>query len=158
MGFDTILMALGTGNPVTAAPLQQGNASLDDYQIFDRLRREGRSLQDVLKQADEAEMLRKRVDELSSRQGADEEVFPVMEQAVSDDPNVVSARESLARERTRVISGLLLADEGFRKAHENYRHTVQRAYVSRNAQSKGQESVDSTTERAESNLAPETLM
>lgn len=153
MGFDNILMALGTGNPSPSAPFQGAPTSdLDDYQIFDRLRREGRSLQDILRQAEEAETLRKRVDELSSRQGSDAEVFPVMEKAVSDDPDVVSAKDSLMTERNRVLSSLLMADEGFRRAHDEYRKTVHRVYVTRNTQP----SADSTTERADSNLAPDT--
>lgn len=122
MGFDNILMTL--------AQTPQ-NAQVDDYQLFDKLRREGRSLQEIVKQADEAEALRKRVDELSRRPPVDEEVFPVMESAVRDDPEVTAARDALSRARSNVISAILMRDPAFKEAFDNYRQVVRCRYVSK---------------------------
>lgn len=125
MGFDNILMSLGQ----SPAPAASTNATLEDYNLFDRLRKEGRSLQDIVRQAEEAESLRKQVEELSRQPPVDEDVFPVMEQAVGDDPEVVSAREAMTRARNAVISSMLMRDPVFKDAYGTYRQTVRTRYV-----------------------------
>lgn len=123
MGFDNISLAInGQQNNV--------NRDLEDYNLFDRLRKEGRSLQDIVKQAEEAEALRKQMDEMGrTKPRMDAAVFSLMEEYVRDDPEVAAARNRLLDMRNTIISEFCMKDNRYRGEFESYRNTVQERYV-----------------------------
>ncbi len=123
MGFDNISLAInGQQNNV--------NRDLEDYNLFDRLRKEGRSLQDIVRQAEEAEALRKQMDEMGrTKPRMDAAVFSLMEEYVRDDPEVAVARNRLLDMRNAIISELCMKDNRYRGEFESYRNTVQERYV-----------------------------
>jgi len=100
----------------------------DNYDLFNKLMKEGVYLPDIIKKID---ALEKKVDEMDKPRDnpIDAELFAVMESAVRDDSAVSDARRRLQAEKTRVISALCIADDGYRKAFEDYRRAVNAAYV-----------------------------
>ena len=120
--YDNILKAVGGGNQLTTA--QQS----DNYSTFSEMMKQGVYLPDLLKRLDAME---KKLSEIEKpkENPIDAELFGVMEQAVKDDPGVVNAKRVLQNERSRVISELCVRDDGYRKAYDEYRRTVNAAYV-----------------------------
>ena len=122
MNFDNISLAINGQ--------QNHNRDLEDYNLFDKLRREGKSLQDIVKQAEEAEALRKQVDEMDKRKPKmDAAVFVLMEERVRDDPDVQVARRKLLDLRATIISEICLKDPRYIEEYESYRNVVQERYV-----------------------------
>ena len=120
--YDNILKAVGGGSQLTTA--QQS----DNYSTFSEMMKQGVYLPDLLKRLDAME---KKLSEIEKpkENPIDAELFGVMEQAVKDDPGVVNAKRVLQNERSRVISELCVRDDGYRKAYDEYRRTVNAAYV-----------------------------
>lgn len=87
----------------------------ENYETFRRLMESGVYLPDLVRRAEAP--------------GTPAELFPVMEQAVADDPDVVSARGRMDGERSRILEELCARDEGYRRASEDYRGAVTRAYI-----------------------------
>lgn len=93
---------------------------MENYSLFDKWMREGRSLADM----------ERRLNEQQARQ--DSETFVVMEKAVSDEPSVAEAHRRLDAEKKRVLAELLARDSGYREARDAYREAVSKAYVEKN--------------------------
>lgn len=99
----------------------------DNYRMVDQMNREGVSIKDLLGQIDD---LKRKVEGLEKPAKAmDEDLFLVMESAVRDNDDVVSARRRLTEERTRVVQAMCLQDNGYREAYDSYRDTVNREYI-----------------------------
>lgn len=123
MAYDNILRAMeGSGKELSV------KEKSDNYELFNRMMKDGVYLPGLVKKIEDLE---KKVDEMGKPKDnpIDAELFAVMESAVRDDPTVSDARRRLQSEKTRVISALCIADEGYRKAFEDYRRAVNAAYV-----------------------------
>lgn len=124
MAYENILNALKSPSKLT--PSQE----LENYSAFSDLQKQGVYLPDLVKKVSEVDELRKRIDEMDkAKPSVDAELFAVMEQSVKTVQSVRDARQRVADERSRVISDLCMADEGYRRAMEDYRKEVNRAYV-----------------------------
>ena len=123
MAYENILNAVkGTGDGLTT---QQ---KADNYNAFSKLMEQNVYIPDLVK---DMETLKSRVQELEKPRTSevDAEIFSVMEHAVKDDPDVVQAKNRLARAKTRVISELCMRDEEYRRLFDEYRTAVHTKYV-----------------------------
>ena len=127
--YDNILKAMNGGG-LTAAQ------KADNYNTFSKLMEENIYLPDLLRKVD---ALEKRLDTIGG-QDTDADLFAVMESAVRDDGDVMKAHERLMNERTRVLSKICMSDESYKKASEEYRRTVNAAFIKyKNDPGKGEE-------------------
>jgi len=123
MAYENILNAVkGAGDGLTT---QQ---KADNYNTFSKMMENNVYLPDLVK---DMEALKSRVQELEKPRTSevDAEIFSVMEHAVKDDPDVVQAKNRLARAKTRVISELCMRDEEYRRLFDEYRTAVHTKYV-----------------------------
>ena len=123
--YDNILKALGKEDP------QQTGLSYhqqtENYQTFSDLMKQGVYIPDLLKRI---ETLEAQVREQGTRKDAmDADLFSVMEASVKGDEEVKAAKQRLADEKSRVIAEICSKDEGYTKAMEDYRRTVNAAYI-----------------------------
>ena len=123
MAYENILNAVkSSGDGLTT---QQ---KADNYNTFSEMMKQGVYLPDLVK---DMEALKAKVQELERPKTSevDAEIFAVMEHAVKDDPDVVQAKNRLARAKTRVISELCMRDEEYRRLFDEYRTAVHTKYV-----------------------------
>jgi len=123
MAYENILNAVkGSGDGLTT---QQ---KADNYSTFSKMMENNVYLPDLVK---DMEALKTRVQELEKPRTSevDAEIFSVMEHAVKDDPDVVQAKNRLARAKTRIISELCMRDEEYRRLFDEYRTAVHTKYV-----------------------------
>ena len=125
MEYDNIIKALGKEDP------QQGGLSYqqqsDNYSAFSDLMKQGVYIPDLLKRI---ETLEAQVREQGARKDTmDADLFSVMEASVKGDEEVKAAKQRLADEKSRVIAEICSKDEGYMKAMEDYRRTVNAAYI-----------------------------
>lgn len=123
MAYENILNAVkSSGDGLTT---QQ---KADNYNAFSKLMEQNVYIPDLVK---DMEALKSRVQELEKPRTSevDAEIFSVMEHAVKDDPDVVQAKNRLARAKTRVISELCMRDEEYRRLFDEYRTAVHTKYV-----------------------------
>lgn len=111
-------------NAVKGQQLTAGQQS-DNYNAFSQLMKEGVYIPDLLKKID---VLEKKVADMER---PDTELFVVMESAVKGDADVKAAYQRRQDAKTAAIARICLQDEGFRKADDEYRQAVHRAYVER---------------------------
>lgn len=123
--YDNILKALGKEDPQqTGLSYQQ---QTENYQTFSDLMKQGVYIPDLLKRI---ETLEAQVREQGTRKDAmDADLFSVMEASVKGDEEVKAAKQRLADEKSRVIAEICSKDEGYMKAMEDYRRTVNAAYI-----------------------------
>ena len=123
MAYENILSAVkSSGDGLTT---QQ---KADNYNAFSKMMEQNVYLPDLVK---DMEALKAKVQELERPKTSevDAEIFAVMEHAVKDDPDVVQAKNRLARAKTRVISELCMRDEEYRRLFDEYRTAVHTKYV-----------------------------
>ena len=123
MAYENILNAVkSSGDGLTT---QQ---KADNYNTFSKMMEQNVYLPDLVK---DMEALKSRVQELERPRTSevDAEIFSVMEHAVKDDPDVVQAKNRLARAKTRIISELCMRDEEYRRLFDEYRTAVHTKYV-----------------------------
>ena len=125
--YDNILKAL---NQPQSTPAQGGltfQQQSDNYSAFSDLMKQGVYIPDLLKRI---ETLEAQVREQVTRKDAmDADLFSVMEASVKGDEEVKAAKQRLADEKSRVIAEICSKDEGYTKAMEDYRRTVNAAYI-----------------------------
>ena len=123
--YDNILKALGKEDPQqTGLSYQQ---QTENYQTFSDLMKQGVYIPDLLKRI---ETLEAQVREQGARKDTmDADLFSVMEASVKGDEEVKAAKQRLADEKSRVIAEICSKDEGYTKAMEDYRRTVNAAYI-----------------------------
>ena len=125
--YDNILKAL---NQPQSTPAQGGltfQQQSDNYSAFSDLMKQGVYIPDLLKRI---ETLEAQVREQGTRKDAmDADLFSVMEASVKGDEEVKAAKQRLADEKSRVIAEICSKDEGYTKAMEDYRRTVNAAYI-----------------------------
>lgn len=124
--YDNILKAVNNGKDP-----QQGGLSFqqqtENYQTFSDLMKQGVYIPDLLKRI---ETLEAQVREQGARKDTmDADLFSVMEASVKGDEEVKAAKQRLADEKSRVIAEICSKDEGYTKAMEDYRRTVNAAYI-----------------------------
>ena len=122
--YENILNAVKSSGKLT--PAQE----LENYDAFSKMQKDGVYLPDLMKKIAEIDSLKKKFDEISQKRPIDEELFAVMETAVKNIQSVKDARQRMTDEKARVISEICMHDEGYKKAFEDYRTEVNRAYVS----------------------------
>lgn len=122
--YSNILKAVQGQEKLTAA--QQA----DNYGTFSNLMKEGVYLPDLLAKVQKVDELEKRLAEID-RPSVDEDLFAVMEAAVKGDAEVKTAYQRRQEAKTAAISRLCMQDDGYRRADEDYRQAVHRAYVSK---------------------------
>ena len=89
--------------------------------------KQGVYIPDLLKRI---ETLEAQVREQGARKDTmDADLFSVMEASVKGDEEVKAAKQRLADEKSRVIAEICSKDEGYMKAMEDYRRTVNAAYI-----------------------------
>lgn len=118
-------------NILNAVKLQKLSSAqeLENYDTFSKIQKEGIVLSDLMRKASEADELRKKLDELQSKPSVDADLLQVMESAVKDHESVKLAKRRVYSERERVLEEICTHDEGYRRAVEEYRTEVNRAYV-----------------------------
>lgn len=125
--YDNILKAL---NQPQSTPAQGGltfQQQSDNYAAFSDLMKQGVYIPDLLKRIDALEA---QVREQGQRKDTmDADLFSVMEASVKGDEEVKAAKQRLADEKSRVIAEICSKDEGYMKAMEDYRRTVNAAYI-----------------------------
>lgn len=121
MAYDNIMNALKTQSKLT--PSQE----VENYNAFSTLQKEGVYLPDLMKRINDMETRLAGYEK--SRQEADADLFAVMEQAVRDEQTVREARQRVQDEKSRIIAELCGKDEGYRRAVEEYRRTVNAEYI-----------------------------
>ena len=125
--YDNILKAL---NQPQSTPAQGGltfQQQSDNYSAFSDLMKQGVYIPDLLKRI---ETLEAQVREQGTRKDAmDADLVSVMEASVKGDEEVKAAKQRLADEKSRVIAEICSKDEGYTKAMEDYRRTVNAAYI-----------------------------
>ena len=125
--YDNILKAL---NQPQSTPAQGGltfQQQSDNYSAFSDLMKQGVYIPDLLKRI---ETLEAQVREQGTRKDTmDADLFSVMEASVKGDEEVKAAKQRLADEKSRVIAEICSKDEGYTKAMEDYRRTVNAAYI-----------------------------
>lgn len=129
--YENILKAMNGGKPGEGLTTQQQS---ENYEIFSKMMREGVYIPDLIQKINALET---KVDEMSKPKESvmDAQLFAVMEQAVREDPSVQEARRRLQTEKTRIISELCMQDETYRKLFNEYRTTVNSAYIDYKGQS-----------------------
>ena len=121
--FDNIKRALGQSQSEGLSYQQQS----DNYSAFSDLMKQGVYIPDLLKRI---ETLEAQVREQGARKDTmDADLFSVMEASVKGDEEVKAAKQRLADEKSRVIAEICSKDEGYIKAMEDYRRTVNAAYI-----------------------------
>lgn len=123
--YSSILKALGKEDtPQGGLSFQQQS---DNYAAFSDLMKQGVYIPDLLKRIDALEV---QVREQGQRKDTmDADLFSVMEASVKGDEEVKAAKQRLADEKSRVIAEICSKDEGYMKAMEDYRRTVNAAYI-----------------------------
>lgn len=123
--YSSILKALGKEDtPQGGLTYQQ---QTDNYSAFSDLMKQGVYIPDLLKRI---ETLEAQVREQGARKDTmDADLFSVMEASVKGDEEVKAAKQRLADEKSRVIAEICSKDEGYMKAMEDYRRTVNAAYI-----------------------------
>jgi len=134
MAYDNIMKAVNSSGKGLSTQQQAEN-----YDLFGKMMRDGVYLPDLVKKID---ALENEIKEMKKPKDSpmDTHLFAVMEQAVRDDPNVVSVRRRLQDEKTRIISELCMADESYRKIFDEYRTAVNAAYIDKKETSQNVES------------------
>lgn len=132
--YSNILNAL---QPSKLTPAQQA----ENYKAFDEIQKQGVSLPELLKKIGEMETRLKTIESVKAPDMSSE-VFSAMEVAVKGDPEVKLAKQRASDVKSRIISEMCLKDERYRKAIEDYRATVSKAYVAKNEEVKGKETME----------------
>lgn len=127
--YSNILNAMQSPAGASAGKLTPAQ-EVENYSTFSDLQKQGVCLPDLMRKVGEVDELKKRLEAVESeRKPMDAELFAVMESAVKTVPSVKEARQRAADEKSRVLSEMCLRDEGYRKAVEDYRREVNRAYI-----------------------------
>ena len=123
--YSSILKAIGKEDtPQGGLTFQQ---QTENYSAFSDLMKQGVYIPDLLKRIDTLEA---QVREQGQRKDTmDADLFSVMEASVKGDEEVKAAKQRLADEKSRVIAEICSKDEGYTKAMEDYRRTVNAAYI-----------------------------
>lgn len=123
--YSSILKAIGKEDtPQGGLTYQQ---QTENYSAFSDLMKQGVYIPDLLKRIDALEA---QVREQGQRKDTmDADLFSVMEASVKGDEEVKAAKQRLADEKSRVIAEICSKDEGYMKAMEDYRRTVNAAYI-----------------------------
>lgn len=123
--YANILSALGK-NPYQPQ-MDDLNRRSENFRIAEEMSSKGISLSDLTKRLGDLET---KVGDLEkAKPKVDEAVFATMESAVSDNADVIKAKERLADAKADVILDLCMKDAKFREAFEEYKATVNRVYV-----------------------------
>lgn len=118
--YSNILKALGAKQADSPLTMEQ---RAKNYEMFDRIMKEGIYLPDLMEHRQDKETI-------------SPDVFSVMEDAVKDVQEVRDAKRKVSDEKTRVIMEMCMKDAGFKEAREAYAKTVSEAYVRLKNQSK----------------------
>lgn len=120
--FNNILKALGQ-----AQPQMDLQTRSDNYALFEKMMKEGVSLSSLIGRIDELEGKVRSMTE--TKPDVNVEILAVMESAVHHHPDVIAARKKVSDVKSQIIMEMCKQDPRFKEALDEYRTTVQSAYI-----------------------------
>ena len=127
MDYSVLLNAVN-GVQAPALSAQQIN---ENYQAFQDLQRQGVTIPSLMKDLEDLKAKVTAMETKPKTPQLDSELFQVMEAAVKDDPQVVSARMNAQQVKAQIISELCRQDPRYAQALDQYSREVHAAYVRR---------------------------
>lgn len=112
MAYENILKSLGAGST------EDYERKVRNYEVFDRLMKEGADLQEIVDRA-----------KAPAQPAIDEGLFSAMETAVREVPEVRAAKKSQDDAVKSVVMRLCASDPDYQKTSKVYRDTVIKAYT-----------------------------
>lgn len=126
MAFDNLLQAVTSTQTQTSYPTSLSSQQIvDNHRAFEELQRSGIYIPDLMKRLESLETQMKSMSEPK----VDPDLFPMMESAVKDDPQIQSKRRAVEDARQRVINEMLMRDPRVSDAVKAYREEVRVRYL-----------------------------
>lgn len=117
-----------------SVPTEKSKLTLDqqaeNYNMFSEMMKQGVYLPDLVKKVD---ILTAEVESLKTKAKTevDTELFEAMEASVKSVPEVKRAKQHMADVKSMVISEMCMKDPRYQEAYDEYRRTVNKAYIDR---------------------------
>lgn len=127
MDYSVLLNAV-TGTQAPGLSAQQIN---ENYQAFQELQKQGITIPTLMRDLEDLKAKITAMETKPKTPQLDSELFQVMEAAVKDDPQVVSARMNAQQVKAQIISELCRQDPRYAQALDQYSREVHAAYVRR---------------------------
>lgn len=127
MDYSVLLNAV-TGTQAPGLSAQQIN---ENYQAFQELQKQGITIPTLMRDLEDLKAKVSAMETKPKTPQLDSELFQVMEAAVKDDPQVVSARMNAQQVKAQIISELCRQDPRYAQALDQYSREVHAAYVRR---------------------------
>ena len=123
----TVTIPSTTFSPTPKLSLQE---QAENYNMFSEMMKQGVYLPDLVKKVD---VLTAEVESLKTKAKTevDTELFEAMEASVKGVPEVKRAKQHLADVKSMVISEMCMKDPRYQEAYDEYRRTVNKAYIDR---------------------------
>lgn len=114
----------------STAPKLTPGQQVENYNMFSEMMKQGVYLPDLVKKVD---VLTAEVESLKTKAKTevDTELFEAMEASVKGVPEVKRAKQHLADVKSMVISEMCMKDPRYQEAYDEYRRTVNKAYIDR---------------------------
>ena len=127
MDYSALFNAV-TGTQASGLTAQQIN---ENYQAFQELQKQGITIPTLMRDLEDLKAKVSAIETKPKTPQLDSELFQVMEAAVKDDPQVVSARMNAQQVKAQIISELCRQDPRYAQALDQYSREVHAAYVRR---------------------------
>lgn len=127
MDYSALFNAV-TGTQAPGLTAQQIN---ENYQAFQELQKQGITIPTLMRDLEDLKAKVSAIETKPKTPQLDSELFQVMEAAVKDDPQVVSARMNAQQVKAQIISELCRQDPRYAQALDQYSREVHAAYVRR---------------------------
>lgn len=127
MDYSALFNAV-TGTQAPGLTAQQIN---ENYQAFQELQKQGITIPTLMRDLEDLKAKISAIETKPKTPQLDSELFQVMEAAVKDDPQVVSARMNAQQVKAQIISELCRQDPRYAQALDQYSREVHAAYVRR---------------------------
>ena len=127
MDYSALFNAV-TGTQAPGLSAQQIN---ENYQAFQELQKQGITIPTLMRDLEDLKAKVSAIETKPKTPQLDSELFQVMEAAVKDDPQVVSARMNAQQVKAQIISELCRQDPRYAQALDQYSREVHAAYVRR---------------------------
>ena len=115
----------------TQAPGLSPQQIQENYNAFQDLQRQGITIPTLMRDLEDLKAKVSAIETKPKTPQLDSELFQVMEAAVKDDPQVVSARMNAQQVKAQIISELCRQDPRYAQALDQYSREVHAAYVRR---------------------------
>lgn len=115
----------------TQAPGLSPQQIQENYNAFQELQKQGITIPTLMRDLEDLKAKVSAIETKPKTPQLDSELFQVMEAAVKDDPQVVSARMNAQQVKAQIISELCRQDPRYAQALDQYSREVHAAYVRR---------------------------